>query len=191
MSSHMLRDQLLAVGLREYDGVFAGGDTANNKLELDYASLSHHPHLLDRVTQGLCEAVDTIGAQPEFVVGVPNGATRLAEQVALRIGVDVYNPFLKKDGNEISYATQVDREMVQNLERGIVVEDVVNTLHTTRQTLRHLGGRATAVVCVFDRGNTAARPPIDVPLVSLVAEYIPAYLPQPSSLWQYAGAEIT
>ena len=133
MSHDQLRDRLLAVGFGSYDGHFADGQLANNKLDLDYAHVAQDPELLDEVADGLYALAKPF--RPQFVIGVPNGATGFAQAVAARFRIwsDVRQPVLTKNqvAKTMDYRSGRDESIVAGLSRGILIEDVLNRRAST------------------------------------------------------------
>jgi len=170
-----LREQLLAIGFGRYNGPHASGEQANNKLELGYPTLAKYPEVLERVVAGICDYAEPY--EPEFVVGVPHGATGLAAKVASQM--DLYYIQLDKSEGEITYAQQTDGDNMQFLSQGIMVEDVLNRLTNTARALRlrAMAPKIAAVIGVFDRGMLGRREPIEQPIHSLVSLPIGAQLP--------------
>lgn len=182
-----LLEQLLEIGFERHNDEFADGQLANNKLELDHQRLSQHLQVYEAVVGRICELAEPY--KPEFVIGVPHGATGLAGKVALELGNNVYNPVLKIDkaAKTMDYATQLDRSIVERLDRGLLVEDVPNRRSSIQRALRvpDLAAKISVVLGVFDRGLPDERKSVDKPVHSIVALEIPAILPSDSELWNY------
>lgn len=183
-----LGDQLLEAGFRRYDGVFAGGQQANNKTELDYETLLRHPQLLNQVVELICEKAEPY--KPDFFAGVPDGATGLAERVAQETGA--YFVRLKRPSKtEMSYATTADRDRVGCLQGGILLEDVLNRRTNTKRALdiEGLGPKILAVIGILDRSipEPEDRKTIGKPVHSLVRRPIAPILPDDDELWRFAS----
>jgi len=184
-----LYPQLMQHGFSRFAGTFADGQAADNKLELDHRSLSQNQNLLTTVVANICELAEPY--HPDFVIGVPNGATNLAVAVAKNMRQEVYSPHLAKDDATklIDYKTEADRDMIAFLGRGILIEDVLNRRRTTRKVLQlaELGPKICAVIGVFDRSVPAERLPVDKPTHALVHQKIPATIGNKNSrFWRYA-----
>lgn len=180
-----LEGQLLRVGFRRYDGTFAGGQKANNKTELDYDTLARHPRLLDRVVELMCEEAESYN--PDFFVGVPDGATNLAGRVAREYGA--YHVSLRRvSKEEMGYKTEIDRSSIAHLGDGVLIEDVLNQLTNTRRALmvEGLDPKILAVIGILNRGMPGEQQPISKPIHSLVTRSIPAILPPSDELWALA-----
>lgn len=190
MNAAHLQERLLDIGLEHYDGFFADDQPANNKLDLGYERVSQHSEVCDEVLYRMYHIARKHRYNPDFIVGVPNGAIGYAARLAAMLEVD-YNPHLRKDPNtkKLYYANDIDKDSVSRLQRGILVEDVLNRRSSTRRALRlpGLGPKTTAVIAVFDRGIPEERYAIDKPVHAVVARPIPAELPQIHALWQHAS----
>jgi hypothetical protein len=187
MSQDQLRERLLDVGFGSYEGSFADGQSANNKLELDYAMLSKHPELCNEVVTRLTDLAEIFN--PQFIMGVPDGATGFAAAVAARIRLQrkIYNPVLTKDGTTqaIDYRGSMDRSLVMALSTGVLIEDVLNRRSTTERVLRisGLAPKITTVIGIFDRSLPEERIDVGKPVYRLAAQEIPAVLTADSELW--------
>ncbi|GEM_PF-2837161 len=189
-----LSDRLIAVGFERYSGTFADSQEANNKLELDYDRLCRYPKLLDRVVDRMCDLAE--GFEPEFVAGVPDGATGLANRVAYELGRrqdnDIHCIYLGKCVvmKDVFYRSKTDEKTIKPLQRGLLIEDVFNRGANTERALRvdGLAPKIVAVIANFNRGFIEERKPIDKPVYSVVSRPIPALLPEDSGLWVYADA---
>lgn len=186
MSQTQLEGALLKIGFGRADTVFASGLRANNKLNLDYDTLSPHPAIYSQVLAQLVVMSEVY--VPDFVVGVPSGATRIARDVAGKLRVQ--NPQLKKSTRGIDFATRANRQMMPDLKRGILIEDVINTRGTINQTLQieSLGPKIVAVLGIFDRGPEDFRQGVEAPVSSIVEHPIPIMVAANSELWQFASS---
>lgn len=181
-----LRERILETCFSAHEGEFAGGEAANNKLNLELIRGDHK--LTGFIIQALSK--NALEHNPEFVVGVPDGATWLADKIALRCGL--YSVHLKKneqDGTKLEFAhDSVDREMTcEPLSRGVLVEDVFNRFTSTRRALAIpvIRDRVVAAEGIWDRGCEPRETP-DLPIRALVEYPIPAMLPDSSALWAFA-----
>jgi hypothetical protein len=182
---HNVRDRLLSVCLERHEGRFASGQKANNKLDLE--KLANDPELEQFVVESLAGRV--LEHAPEFVVGIPDGATQLAGKVAVNSGL--YLAHLKKndqDPNKFEFASWADEEAIcEPLNRGVLIEDVFNRFTNTRRALAIplLAKRIVAVEAIWDRGLPAYREQLDIPCGSIISEHIPDQLPDDSDLWMH------
>jgi orotate phosphoribosyltransferase len=180
-----LQHELLSTCFDRFEGTLASGRRANNKLYCE--RISDNPELEALVVKGLARAVSA--HNPEFVVGVPSGATKLADKVAAEC--EIYSVFLDKDedGN-MDFKTSVDKEAIcMPLHRGVLIDDVLNWFTRTKQALQipELGQRIVAVEAIIDRGNDNKRASLPVPHSALLKVDIPEELPEDSPLWRYAS----
>lgn len=169
-----LRDPTLDEFLVPYDGAFASGAPANNKLDLDGKRvISQNPRLFELIVRQLVAVVEAY--EPDLIVPVPNGANLYAQRVARALGFGCRCVILSKDqstrGIVVSSATQ---EAIEAAESILVLEDVANRFTNTRLLLAALAKPVGAVVAVFDRGDPSSREPLpaDTRFEALVAETI-------------------
>jgi hypothetical protein len=183
--TNVYSEELLDIGFSRYEGTFADGQSANNKLDLSYQRLVEYPHLFRRVIIGLCELAEPY--KPEFTIGNPDGATGLAGAVALEMDIHCLHLAKNPVSREISFATSIDKYSLTVLDRGVGVEDILNRRSTTERVLRLPGifDKVVAIVGVFDRGIEGEVKEISKPVHSLVKQPIPAVLPEESLLWKY------
>lgn len=177
-----LRRGILASCFDKYNGTYASGVAANNKLDLE--ALGYYLELEALAVNGLTELVRPY--KPDLIVPVPDGANRLGRQIAMALGIDAM--ILRKDSVTKEITMKPGAEQIfAAAKRIVVVEDVLNQRTTTSRVLAlpWIGERTQAVVGVWDRGDPAARPTLAVPVQSLVEEFIPAELPQDSEYWSY------
>ncbi len=185
--SDQLLTNLLEIGFSHASDNLSSNAPINNKLELDFATVSQYPDVLKKVTERLCEIVEPY--QPEFVMGVPDGATGYAARVAWEL--DIYNPHLDRRGDrEIAFATDIDSDSVRRLSRGALIAAVIDKFTDVNQVLRLDGMPETIniVAGVFDRGKAAWRQESSpsIPHHSAVSKPIPPQLGSRSRLWKYA-----
>lgn len=175
----MIRKRLFEEYFHLYDEpiTLSAGDKANNKVDIE--PMRDNPAMRELVVPALSDVV--ICYNPDFVVGVPNGSTWLADAVANEIGC--YSAHLYKDETgKIDYKDLfIDKEVVTNeLLTGVLIKDVTRTLANVRRTLavQGLGEKITAVVTVLDRNPHSQRRIMpEQPLDALIAEHIPEMLP--------------
>lgn len=186
----IIRKKLLEQYFHLYEGepiTLSAGDKANNKLDLE--PMSQDASMRELVIPALGGMV--MKHNPDFVVGVPNGATWLAGAVAVETGCNVAN--LVKDGDgSIDYEdSYIDREVVSaSLRGGVLIEDVTRTLKNVRRALEvpDLSAKITAVVTVWDRNPYSMRRLMPAqPLEALISEHIPEILPDNAALVRHAA----
>lgn len=185
--------ELVAASFEWGETTYAAGATATHKLTMDYEAMEQHPLLLWRLVRAMTEAVAPY--RPDYIAGVPNGATGYAGAVALELSGrddrDVFLVHLKKDTAGVRFKTDIDRDTAGRLSRAALIEDVFNTGKSTRESidcLRSAGSEVVAVVAGFDRGNDTARPDLGVPLHSIAAAYIPPDLTPGTDVLRYIEA---
>ena len=183
MNTQELREGILHECLIKEDTLFASGEPADNKLDIE--RLDSNSDFTSEVVRRLGRKV--LEEAPDFVVGVPNGANWLAKEVkelTPKLNLVVLNKDL--DGN-ISFADKRSGYIALHGFRGVIVEDVFNRFTSTRKVLdlEPLGSKIVSAVSVWDRGNPADRTELEIPHTSLVTEYIPEQLGSHSELWKY------
>lgn len=174
----IVRKRLLENYFVLYDELItlSAGDWANNKIDMEL--MEHDETTQALVMPPLARLVSEF--EPDFVAGVPNGATWLAEAVAARVGCDVVR-LTKDETRNVDYKTYRDAESVAHIfRRGVLLEDVSRTFANVRRTLAlgTLASKVVGVVTVMDRA--ADRPGRQLPAVpvrALVADNIPEILP--------------
>jgi orotate phosphoribosyltransferase len=185
MTGPELREQLLWAGFTAGETTYHGGQPANHKLNLDFEHIAD-AGLLDKIVDRAAEL--TRDWRPDFVVGVPDGASKLAIQLA--VALPAYSVVLRKDGHHFRYSDSHDAENVQRSRRGVIVEDVANRRGSIAQILEmtSLGSKIVGAVCIWDRGDEKdpSRQWLSIPIRSIIKEYIPPMLDEKSELWKYA-----
>lgn len=184
-----LRDRLLQVGFRRYEDSFASGLQANNKLDLSYEALHPHAELLAEVIQRLGELATEY--QPDLIVPVPNGANGIGSNVAMKLNIEaaclIKNTW---DTTQGIYYGNGSAQAINEHERIILVEDVINGLTSTRRVMALPGitERLVSVIGIWDRGDPQTRLvlPRGVVLQAIIQEPIAPMLPESSKLWEYA-----
>lgn len=89
------------------------------------------------------------------------------------------------------FEREIDRITCSHLERGMLLEDVINTRASTNRVfaIPELAERLVAIEAIWDRGRQpedhAHNPP--VPTGAVIAEYISPILQDESELWEYAS----
>lgn len=179
-----LRQGVLRACFDRFDGTYASGVAANNKLDLEL--LQGYPEHAALAVAGLRRLARRFG--PDLIVPIPDGANWLGHGLGMTLGVDVMT--LHKDPNTKAITMKPGSEQLYASARQVLlVEDVPNQLTTLRRTLAipWIGELAVAALGVWDRGDSNDRPGLGVPLHSLIEEYLPPMLPVDSEYWEYAG----
>lgn len=175
----LIRKQILesCFELHETPITFADGQPANNKLELEL--IEHNRNLRDQIVPAMGDLA--LVHEPDFVIGVPDGATWLSDAVGVEI--NCYPAHLRrKDDGTMDYEDEsIDWEMIVSpLARGVLVEDVFNRFTNTRRALAvpHLAPKIAGIVAVWDRGvDHPDRQAPSQPYQALISEHIPEMLP--------------
>jgi len=179
-----LHRALLTAGFERYSGKFKGNQYANNKVILDFEKVHKNKQLYPRVLGGLCRLVAQ--HNPDFVVGVPDGATGYADAVARNLRIDVIHLAKDKQHHRMEFATEDDRVLADLLQRGVLIEDVPNRRTSLKEAVDLLGAKVIRAVGIFDRGVPGELIDIGIGVDSLVHEPIPAELSQRHELWHFA-----
>lgn len=155
----------------------SAGDKANNKMDIE--PMRGDPAMRELVIPVFSELV--VRHQPDFVVGVPNGATWLADAVAVETGCYVAHLFKDEDGNVDYEDDFIDRELVTNeLSSGVLIEDVTRTMGNVNRALavEGLGEKIIAIATLVDRNPYSQRRKMpEQPVEALISEHIPEMLP--------------
>jgi hypothetical protein len=129
---------------------------------------------------------------PEFIISAPNEGPWLADAIAVRHGLDSVHLTARKDNanseERIAFEGGIDEVMCKYLIRGVMVASVLNRFEVVNKALavQEVGSKVIAAAAVWDRGNSATRKPLLIPVTTLVEEYIPDIVTPDSPLWQYA-----
>lgn len=174
----LVRKQILEIcfELPETPITFAAGQSANNKLDAE--RIEHNRGLRDLIVPAMGDLA--LEYRPDFVIGVPNGATWLSDAIAVEI--DCYPAHLKRveDGSMDYESESIDWELVVSpLTRGVLVEDVFNRFTNTRRALAvpRLAPKIAGVIAVWDRGvDHPDRQAPSQPHQALISEHIPETL---------------
>ena len=183
MTSNELRDEILNSCFAPYEGTFASGAPANNKLDMEHLLVGSNAY--NTVVRSI-GALATI-YQPDFCVGVPDGGTGIAMHVANHMEIGWY-PLMRSDDDPstIVFEYEEDEDHCQEKTRGLIVEDVFNRFTSTKRVLQipPIALRAVVAVAVWDRGMPAEREALSIPTKAVIEEHIPAQLPGDSPLWE-------
>ncbi|HVV25724.1 MAG TPA: hypothetical protein VHC21_01700 [Candidatus Saccharimonadales bacterium] len=172
VDTESLRETVLRLTFDRYEGTFAGGQPANNKLDLE--RIAHVPGLRAQIVYGLAELAQP--HRPDLIVGVPHGGDWLATDLAWQLGIRAL--LLDKDEHKAFHYQKGGEQMVARSERVVGVDDLFNRRTSIRkvQALNGLAERMVAAVAVWDR-NPAMKPRLPLPHEALIEEAIPDMLP--------------
>jgi orotate phosphoribosyltransferase len=138
---------------------------------LQSALVLQHPEQAEAVGRALAARVRTLGAQ--VVISPALGGIVIGQEVARALGVRAI--FAERQGGVLSLRRGFT---VAPGERVLVVEDVVTTGGSTRETMdvaRSAGGDVVGAASIIDRSANGAD--LGVPFAALVAIPFPTYQP--------------
>jgi orotate phosphoribosyltransferase len=135
-TSHTKQAVIVAGVLQEGHFVFADGDHATQKLEMD--NLWDHPAQLRVVVQALADADGLPLA--DVLLGVPTGGQRLADAVGEMSGLPVVQLERVSGGakQDFRYVSSKDKELALSARAPRIIEDVVTTLSSVAGVVRLL-----------------------------------------------------
>lgn len=181
----MVRERILTTCFDRYDGTFANGEVANNKLDGERAQYNHvlRPMIVRRMGKLV------LRHKPGFVTAVPAGANWIARDVSEQYDLALVR--LRRDPRKpgrIVFDSPKDKEICESHGRGVLIEDVINRFTNTHRVLQipALKQRIVAEVAMWDRGPKGDREEPDFPHEALIDEPIPALLQDDSPLWEFA-----
>jgi replicative DNA helicase len=179
-----LDEDILQACFERYEGVFKGGERANNKLDLE--KLEKKKEVRDRVVTSLGRIV--MEYDPAFVVAVPSGADWLARRIVKHHNLDLVQLRKRPRTGKVDFFDSAARQICRQNSRGVIIEDVFNKFTSTRlvMDMPMIEERAEAVVAVWDRGNILERQPLEIPTRALITRHIPAVLPDDDATWGFA-----
>lgn len=185
-----LRGPILRACFGEYEGTFASGVEANNKLDLE--RLPQRPALAARIAVEVGGLVSRYN--PDLLVPVPNGANWLVDMISAARGID--RIVARKDPETKAVTIRNGDEICSQAHRLVVVEDVLNGGTNSGRVIEALDcpEKVVAVVGIWNRGDIVAQQQRfseiaghEVAVVAAVEEYIPPMLPTDSPLWDFAS----
>ncbi len=139
---------------------------------LQSALVLQHPELATRLGEALAER--TRHLQPTVVLSPALGGIVIAQEVGRALGIRAIFAERQDGGLVLRRGFTVTSS-----DRVLVVEDVITTGGSTRETIAvaaAAGGRTLGAAAIIDRGADASR--VDVPLFSLVRMDVPTYQPE-------------
>jgi orotate phosphoribosyltransferase len=139
---------------------------------LQSALVLQHPELAGRLGDAIAER--TRHLQPTVVLSPALGGIVIGQEAGRALGVRAI--FAERQDNRLTLRRGFT---VSSSDRVLVVEDVITTGGSTRETIAvaaSAGARAIGAAAIIDRSGDTAR--IDVPLFSLVRLDVPAYQPE-------------
>jgi orotate phosphoribosyltransferase len=138
---------------------------------LQSALVLQHPELASRLGEALAER--TRHLQPRVVLSPALGGIVIGQEVGRALGIRAI--FAERQEKRLTLRRGFT---VAPSDRVLVVEDVITTGGSTRETIAvaaDAGARTFGAAAIIDRGGESAR--VDVPLFSLVRLDVPTYQP--------------
>ncbi|MBI4752687.1 MAG: orotate phosphoribosyltransferase [Acidobacteria bacterium] len=151
------------------------------------ARLLQFPNIATQIGQDLADELKKhLTDPPDFVAAPAIGGILIAHEVARAFGVRCL--FTEREGTEMKLRRGFQ---VETGERAIVIEDVVTTGGSTRETMATLekeGAQIIAVGSIIDRSSE----PVDlgIPRAALIRLQIPSYKPDACPLCQAGMAVV-
>ncbi len=177
-----LRKDILGLCFDRYDGTFADGQEANNKLDLEL--VKQLPSLAALVSYKMATMV--VSHNPDLLVSTPKGADWLTRRVAGRLGVAALILNKNETTKEFTYSEDGEETVAQS-DRLVIVDDVLNRLTNTGKVyaLPGIAEHAVAIAGIWDR-NPSRETKVPIPTEAIIVEEIPDMLPASHSLWNHA-----
>ena len=141
---------------------------------LQCALVLQHPQLAARLCEALAERLLELAGSPDLVLAPALGGILVAHEVARAVGARAI--FAERHSGELTLRRGFT---LRPLERCFVVEDVVTTGGSTRETIevaRRAGGSVLAAGALIDRSG--GRTDLGVPSAALAVLDVPAYPPE-------------
>ena len=138
---------------------------------LQSALVLQHPEFAEALGAALAERIRHL--QPTVVISPALGGIVIGQEVGRALGVRAI--FAERQEGKLVLRRGFS---MSPGDRAVVVEDVVTTGGSTRETIdaaTAAGGEVVGAGTIIDRGNDAAR--LDVPLFALVKLDVPTYQP--------------
>ena len=177
-----LREDFYRACFKPYEGKFASGKQANNKIDAE--QVRTNPVLRDRVAQAVAQKAKQFN--PDMLMAIPDGGNWLAIDVAWLLGCAVLLLHKDQQTKEFSYNFG-DQEACSTSRRLVLVDDIFNDLTNVRKTLELPGvqERASGAVAIVDRGDPHKRLPVNLMIDAAIHDNIPPILPAKSAYWKY------
>lgn len=151
------------------------------------ARLLQFPNIATQIGQELADKLKNhLTEPPDFVAAPAIGGILIAHEVARAFGVRCL--FTEREGTEMKLRRGF---LVETGERAIVIEDVVTTGGSTRETMTALekeGAQILAVGSIIDRSSEPVN--LGIPRESLIRLQIPSYKPEACPLCQAGMAVV-
>ena len=138
---------------------------------LQKARVFMHPHLTERLCKALAERIrEEVSPAPDYVVGPAIGGLIPAYETSRHLGAPAI--WVERENGVF----RLRRFEISPGDRVVIVEDIVTTGLSIRETvkcLRGLGAEVLAAACIIDR--SAGKVDVGVPLIALAEYVVPAY----------------
>jgi orotate phosphoribosyltransferase len=156
------------------------GEATNNRLNIN--KLFKHKNHLQLVLGNLATAV--LKNEPDLLVGVPPGGTKLLKKIAKTIGEEVPRLNLRRERSRgdktgsLKVVSRKEQRAIDAAENIVLLQGVVETHEITERAIAALGKPAKAVICLWDRTENAENysQAEAYTFEALVAEHIPSHL---------------
>ena len=138
---------------------------------LQSALVLQYPDLATRLGDAIGERVRSL--QPTVVLSPALGGIVIGQEVGRALGVRAI--FAERQDGRLMLRRGFT---ISSSDRVLVVEDVITTGGSTRETIdvaRECGAQVVGAASIFDRGSDSSR--VGVPLASLVQMEVPTYQP--------------
>ena len=158
------------------DGHFRLSSGLHSSSYLQCALVLQHPAEAEALGRELAEAVRARlgGASPTAVLSPALGGLIIGHEVARALGVRAI--FAERSEGVLTLRRGFD---LATTDRGVIVEDVLTTGGSTRETMEVAHSRGAAVVAaaaIINRSGSDS--PVDVPFAALAALTPPTYKPE-------------
>ncbi len=169
---------------------FAGGDKANNHLNLD--KLEKYPELLHKVTEQMAYLILAHNCNVEFLAPIPSGGDILADMIAghlNREGVDDIPvvKFEKIDNGMFS----IKDEMAESITEGVVIDDASTRLSSLERFIQtpELSGKNLSFCAIWRRGNPEIELEIPIQKYWVVEKQIPFFITKDSEFSEFTRSK--
>ncbi len=173
----MKQDEILEIFRRSgalLEGHFLLTSGLHSDRYLQCALVLQHPHHAAALGEALAARMHEIGGVPDVVVAPALGGILVAHETARALGVRAL--FAERQDGVLKLRRGFN---IERSERCFVVEDVVTTGGSTRETMelvRAAGGVVVAVGSLIDRSG--GKSDLGVPRVALAVLDVPTYPPE-------------
>ncbi len=174
-----LREQILCASLVPVDCPDKQGYVG---AELEANSIVRRPELFARVITALKVVIEPV--RPDIILQTPGATARFGQELAMTMGIASLQ--LRRDASSGKVRLPEGRqELYGSLKRAVILDPVMEDASDVNSVagVAWVTRRTQAVLAVWDRSLPDSEPGFDLPLASLVDEYIPTRLPLASKYW--------